>query len=184
MICPNSNFNYTVIQVGREGKTPAREIVEGPLLSWFPSFVVVVYRFSKGFFSSILINHSWFAFIFTSSNPTPHIEQQVLSGNYPIGLMLNYTLCTVQQPACTCGSGQFWHWVWISVSISQSISKGSNSAQTFDNIYFTNLLVSSGNALPIGVENMCHRNRPGVFTRVSWFEAWIKKVTQGIVSFL
>ena len=80
----------------------------------------------------MLINHSWFAFIFTSSNPTPHIEQQVLSGNYPIGLiMLNYTLCTVQQPACTCGSGQFWHWVWISVSISQSISNGKQLCPNF-----------------------------------------------------
>ena len=120
LICHNSNFHYTVIQVGREGKTPAREIVEGPLLSWFPSFVVVVYRFSKGFFSSVLINHSWFAFIFISSNPT-HI----------IGLMLNYTLCTVQQPACTCGSGQFWHWMWISVSISQSISNGKQLCPNF-----------------------------------------------------
>ena len=127
----------------------------------------------------MLINHSWFAFIFTSSNPTPHIEQQVLSGNYPIGLMLNYTLCTVQEPACTCGSGQFWHWMWISVSTSQSIPKRSNSAQTL-----TNLLVSSVNAPPRGVENLCHRNRPGVFTRVSWFESWIKKVMRGIVSFL
>ena len=28
-----------------------------------------------------------------------------------------------------------------------------------------------------------HRNRPGVFSRVSVFEPWIKKVTEGIVSF-
>ena len=93
-------------------------------------------------------------------------------------------LCTVQPVAGTWGSGQFWHWMWISVSTSQSIPKRSNSAQTFDNIYFTNFMVSSGNALPIGVENLCHRNRPGVFTRVSWFESWIKKVMRGIVSFL
>ena len=45
-------------------------------------------------------------------------------------------------------------------------------------------MVSSVIALPRGVENLCHRNRPGVFSRVSVFEPWIKKVTQGIVSFL
>ena len=209
-----------MFEVEKEEKMPAREIVEGPLLSWFH------FEFSSQIFWRILSSSFPFAFVFTFSKAT-HIEQQDLFGHFRIALMfsiptppytkqarMSWILQCIHSrkapPSPLVPPGyipQFLNCLsvrtqkrrsrylreWLVLALAVDWCKYPTVVLTFPR-ETTIFKLSTPSTLPIlwllwkcsprGIENLCHRNRPGVFSRVSLFEDWIEKVTGGIVSFL